>query len=449
MADVLSYELAAIPPSLFDEKNGSMRLSTKSTIKSKLQVEASTRSLSPPDCIILDGCAVLWVVRWPSKGKVEDYVKSFVDYVENHLRMADTYLVFDRYYERSIKEGTRKARAGRDASRRHKLSLSTPLPAQKVCLTVTENKVQLIDIICQYLNDYRTNSSHCLVVTGPDPIPLEYFAGDVRAREDLRTTHEEADVIIAQQALSLARMNKMVIKVVADDTNIFILLLYIYHTQQLTCDLLMSGTNAARSSSCIKFTALLNTDILTHLLPAHILTGCDTVSYIWGIGKSTVVKALKTGLTLSKLGCLQEPMVDVISEATKFISACYGYPGETSMTDLRFKVWSNKMGNCKLNLAPDLKVLPPTSKAFEQHVYRAHLQTAIWRSVTSADPPNANPIHYGWTLDIDQNVLVPIVLPPDVSPAPMDILKMIKCGCSKCSTARCSCSVAQISCSVF
>ena len=119
------------------------------------------------------------------------------------------------------------------------------------------------------------------------------------------------------------------------------------------------------------------------------------------------------------------------------------------MTDLRFKVWSNKMGNCKLNLAPDLKVLPPTSKAFEQHVYRAHLQTAIWRSVTSADPPNANPIHYGWTLDIDQNVLVPIALPPDVSPAPMDILKMIKCGCSKCSTARCSCSVAQISCSVF
>ena len=108
----------------------------------------------------------------------------------------------------------------------------------------------------------------------------------------MRTTHEEADVIIAQQALSLARMNKMVIKVVADDTDIFILLLYIYHTQQLTCDLLMSGTNAARSSSCIKSTALLNTDILTHLLPAHVLTGCDTVSYIWGIGKSTVVKAL-------------------------------------------------------------------------------------------------------------------------------------------------------------
>ena len=111
MADVLSYELEAIPPSLFGEKNGSMRLSTKSTIKSKLQVEASTRSLSLPDCITLDGCAVLWVVCWPSKGKVEDYVKSFVDYVENHLRMADTYLVFDRYYERSIKEGTRKARA--------------------------------------------------------------------------------------------------------------------------------------------------------------------------------------------------------------------------------------------------------------------------------------------------------------------------------------------------
>ena len=31
------------------------------------------------------------------------------------------------------------------------LSLTTPLPPQLVALTVTDNKVQLIDIICQHL----------------------------------------------------------------------------------------------------------------------------------------------------------------------------------------------------------------------------------------------------------------------------------------------------------
>ena len=64
MQDVLSYELAAFPPSMFDEKTGDMRLtSSKSTLKTKLQVEKSSRAVAPPDAFVLDGCAILWVVR--------------------------------------------------------------------------------------------------------------------------------------------------------------------------------------------------------------------------------------------------------------------------------------------------------------------------------------------------------------------------------------------------
>ncbi len=142
-------------------------------------------------------------------------------------------------------------------------------------------------------------------------------------------------------------------------------------------------------------------------------------------------------------------MDDVIAESTKFIAACYGYPDATDMSKLRYKVWSNKMGNKKLNSAPELKVLPPTSEALGEHIYRAHLQTAIWRSFKNADPPNVNPAHYGWTLDANENMMTPIPLPPDVSPVPLDVLKMVKCGCSTCSTSRCSYSLAQLSCSVF
>ena len=36
-------------------------------------------------------------------GKVEDHVKSFLNYVKIHLRTADTYFVLDRYYEHSIR----------------------------------------------------------------------------------------------------------------------------------------------------------------------------------------------------------------------------------------------------------------------------------------------------------------------------------------------------------
>ena len=67
------------------------------------------------------------------------------------LQTSDVHFIFDRYYTDSVKTLARMSRAGKDASRRHQLSLDTPLPPQKVTLTVTKNKVQRIDLLCQQL----------------------------------------------------------------------------------------------------------------------------------------------------------------------------------------------------------------------------------------------------------------------------------------------------------
>ena len=43
-------------------------------------------------------------------------------------------------------------------------------------------------------------------------------------------------------------------------------------------------------------------------------------------------------------------------------------------------------------------------------------------------------------------------MPYDVSPAPLDVLQLIKCGCASerpCSTAQCGCFMANLSCSMF
>ena len=95
----------------------------------------------------------MWVVQWPAHGTVQDYIKNLIDYMSGHLMIADTYLIFDRYLDNSIKEITRRSRAGKNATRQHQLSMLTPLPPQKVCLTVTQNKVQLIKLICHYLKE--------------------------------------------------------------------------------------------------------------------------------------------------------------------------------------------------------------------------------------------------------------------------------------------------------
>ena len=120
---------------------------------------------------------------------------------------------------------------------------------------------------------------------------------------------------------------------------------------------------------------------------------------MWGIGKVTVVKVLSSGKQLRKLGDLHIQMVDVMSECTLFVAACCGSLGSTDMTSLRYTVWLFKMSNPKLNSAPDLKALPPKTEDFKEHVYRAHLQTAVWKAALDADPPSINPVHYGWSLE--------------------------------------------------
>ena len=152
------YELAPVPPSMFDDK-GDMRITkSKSTLESKLQVEISERLSPAADAIILDGCAILWVISWHTAGAVEDFIMNILSYIFKQLKQCD-YLIFDRYYDDSIKYATRNSRAGKEASRVYQLQFNTPLPPQKVTLTVTANKVQLINLIHVMYEYIREHSS--------------------------------------------------------------------------------------------------------------------------------------------------------------------------------------------------------------------------------------------------------------------------------------------------
>ena len=109
-------------------------MKSKSTLKRKLQIEHSNRSQFPPENVIIDGCALMWI-HWPASGTVADYIRNVMQYVMRCMAQSDVYLVFDRYYEQSIKGETRATRAAKSASRRHRLNASTPLPPQKVTLS--------------------------------------------------------------------------------------------------------------------------------------------------------------------------------------------------------------------------------------------------------------------------------------------------------------------------
>lgn len=186
-------------------------------------------------------------------------------------------------------------------------------------------------------------------------------------------------MIIVQQVVHLACRGTSSIRVIADDTDVFVLLLHFYRVKQLTCELVMVATSPGRTSVDIKATVEKHGHTIEDLLPAHVLSGCDTVAALWSVGKGTVLKTVKEGMKrLDKLGEVSESFETIRLQATAFVASCYGHPScESNTTALRYEVWLKKMSNHKLNSAPDLKVLPPTSEAFEQHVLRAHLQAAI------------------------------------------------------------------------
>ena len=120
------------------------------------------------------------------------------------------------------------------------------LPPQKVMLTVTENKVQLVDLIVQSLKESYSNlefTHHKLVVTGHNTIPIEINLGCIIERHDLESNQEEADVIIIHQLLSIVHEGKRGksknIRVLSDDTDVFVLLLHFYQKENLKCKVIM------------------------------------------------------------------------------------------------------------------------------------------------------------------------------------------------------------------
>ena len=135
---------------------------------------------------------------WPTSGTVHDYLVRFRSYLLGHLAKSDVHLVFPRYIEGSTKEATRRS-IDKGASRVYTLRCTALLPPQKVVLTVTTNKDQLIALIVEDLVSHKADfQKHKLVVTGRDPVPVEIANGWVNKRQDMATTQEEGNTLIVQ-----------------------------------------------------------------------------------------------------------------------------------------------------------------------------------------------------------------------------------------------------------
>ena len=446
--NLFDYELSPLAESIFTKEGDPRYPKNKADLKNEMKVEVSCRNVHP-DVVLIDGCAMLHAaIYWPKGGTVGDLLASIRNYVTKHLTDADVYLVFDRYRADSIKSDTRMERLGQ-LNRTHNLMISSPLPSKDIVLKVTKTKVQLIAIIAENLLQHFIDSQNKLIVTA-DGAPEEIYDGIRMVRTDMKTSHEEADVIIPQQIMYAIMEGKDSVKVIAEDADIFALLCHFYFEQKWKIQLFMQSFNKDETSFvCIKSSVERNKSIMPSLSSAHSFA-CDTVPGMFGIGKKTVLKAIQKQ-PLLLFGDISTKEEDFISEAKKFVAACYGVDNESSSKN-RKVIWERRTSCAKLTAQPvALKSLPPTDPVLELNIHRARYTRLIWGASLQPDPPLSDSLNKGWYQDPISKTMRPIMMPKGIKIAPDEVLKITRCSCnaSHCRTSACSCSSASFSCSQF
>ena len=114
----------------------------------------------------------------------------------------------------------------------------------------------------------------------------------MRDRLDLKNLQEEADTIIVAQMLLMVNEGYRQIQVICEDTDVFVILLHHYHQQQLSekvppVHVLMQYPPSAQTAiSILKTIESLPSTVVSSVLAAHVLSGCDTVPQLFGIGKN-------------------------------------------------------------------------------------------------------------------------------------------------------------------
>ena len=127
---------------------------------------------------------------------------------------------------------------------------------------------------------------------------------------------------------------------------------------------------------------------------AHVLTGCDRASAIYGIGIKTLMKVItKTPENFSELVKLSGTDGDAaLEQARKLVSSLYDQPG----TEYNYH---HDLNNVRTRIAKQkdlsLSKIPPCEASFLQHVKRVAWQARVWKAAHVVFHDLGTPLDFG------------------------------------------------------
>ena len=360
----------------------------------------------------MDGGHLLHVVVWPTDATYQDVCEAYVTYALRHYNN-DSIVVFDGYEGLpSTKNAERQRRAKQPTSPDilFKYNMKTTT-SQKSFLQNQKNKSRLITYLTPELQK-------C----------------DIQVKQH----HADADPLVIKTVLSTASVSDRPIVVVATDTDILVMLVTLAPT-----DLNIQFLSSRNPMQIFKITDIqtANKDIKPHLMTMHALSGCDTVSALYMKGKKKATQLLHKK-KWDILNIFLQPgstHEDIAFAGERFLLGLYGAVESTCLNKQRFVMYKRMVLQSPLSSAFKLESLPPTSTAAKFHSFRAYHTIQQW--LGNELPPDL----WGW-----QNrdaTLVTVVT--DQSVAPMNILRMLSCGCKTGCGRSCGCRKRGLQCSVI
>lgn len=378
LSNILSYELSSVPASLFHE-DGSMRKTTKSDLAKILESFTEIVTVTPNvNSYIIDGMVLIREVNLSSIITFNDFGRIFLSKILKEGRKYSSKritIVFDTYHANSLKS-TERCRRGNSDTPEFQVSGSRKVPKFDNFLKSSTNKTSLLNFLTKYfvqnvpilLKDDETfiiaggfeNPRNALFLTKSD------YPENVSS---LNTNQEEADTRIILHVLSeVEYSNSIIVKSV--DTDVFLLLLHYYSTiDKLSecCLYIQLGHSKNKRYIAIHDIAKkLGPLICRNLLAIHCLTGCDTTSAFYKIGKRTAFDMLLKNINiLAEIGNLPNlSEEEAIELSTRYVYTLYKNKNKdiNNLNEMRYFLTSTTNRSAS--------ELPPTDDAFKQHLKR-------------------------------------------------------------------------------
>ncbi|CAM1319292.1 Uncharacterised protein g7165 [Pycnogonum litorale] len=441
MEKMLHQEFCAVPLSLCTS-DGKLRKAEKSQLMNILSKDASQPDLPISDivktCTIIDGMAVVQSIGKPTAAVTfGDLADVFVNCVKSHGRNSDRVdILFDRYEENSIKEGTReRRRSGTKQIRRLIKGKDTKLPQNwKTFITLAENKVDLARFLSEKLIISSELGGKEIIVSGEFTEITKTISTSERDVSPLSANHEEADTRIVLHACDAADHGYERTIVVCRDTDVLVMLTVF--SAKLSQEVWMKAGTSKSPRMIRVHDIAINNNTRKGLLAFHALTGSDTTSQLAGISKNAAWKVFVEdperihGLE-QNVGLPLSPRL--LSSVEAFICKLYD-PTTTSVVIQEIRL--SKFFQCKTNI----DYLPPTKDALILHCHRAHYQSLIWNQCVENTQSIPSAFDCGWYMQ--DGILKPRLM--TLNPLRANTIAIKTCGCSKdgpcCRTRSCTCT---------